>query len=280
MSVQAIAWVAKQECGGPSGKVLLYALANYADEHGRCWPSQKRLAEDTELSDRSIRTWIGKLAEMGLLCVEKEARGRSHPAVIVLNLAAAERRKQLPPENISAGNSCAKRRKLVQEKAETGSAPYKEEPSLEPSLEPSGARKRATRLPEGWRPSGEDWQYGLDLGLTSDECERLLRDMKDWSATAPAGKKLDWSRTWQVWVRREADKLGRKPAGSGSTPKKASVFVELGSDEWDAWKAYKGGARIPVHEARADDGTMRRGWYFESRWPPGMTTPTRTAVNA
>ena len=41
MSIQAVAWAISQRVGSPTGKVLLMCLANYVNEKGECWPSQK-----------------------------------------------------------------------------------------------------------------------------------------------------------------------------------------------------------------------------------------------
>jgi hypothetical protein len=58
MSIQAVAWAISQKVGSPTGKVLLICLANYADEHGICWPSQSTIAKETELSERSATIWL------------------------------------------------------------------------------------------------------------------------------------------------------------------------------------------------------------------------------
>jgi hypothetical protein len=50
MSWQATTWAMNQKVGNAGRKLLLLALANYADENGVCWPSQGRLSLDTEAS--------------------------------------------------------------------------------------------------------------------------------------------------------------------------------------------------------------------------------------
>jgi len=67
MSLQAITAALALRGFSSSEKLLLIAWANYADENGKCYPSQKRLAEDTGLSDRQIRTIAASLAERGLI---------------------------------------------------------------------------------------------------------------------------------------------------------------------------------------------------------------------
>ncbi len=70
MSFQAMAWAIEQRTGSPTAKLLLLILCNYADNDGVCWPSQQTLAEDTEMTDRTIRTALGTLIERQLVSVE------------------------------------------------------------------------------------------------------------------------------------------------------------------------------------------------------------------
>jgi pyocin large subunit-like protein len=50
MSVDALSWAKKQRAGSPAAKCVLMILADYADEHGVCWPSQETLARESEQS--------------------------------------------------------------------------------------------------------------------------------------------------------------------------------------------------------------------------------------
>jgi hypothetical protein len=70
MSWQATAWAEKQKTGSPSCKVLLLVLANYADEHGYCWPSQEKLAKGTEQSIDTIQRNARLLQAAGLVDLE------------------------------------------------------------------------------------------------------------------------------------------------------------------------------------------------------------------
>lgn len=88
MSIQAIAAaIAIQEIG-PTEKLLLIALANYADDKFTCWPSQVALARDTCLSERSIRTLMVGLEKRELVSREKRRRldGSRASDLIILHL--------------------------------------------------------------------------------------------------------------------------------------------------------------------------------------------------
>lgn len=67
MSVQAIALSLKTHGLKPSEKLLLLALANYADDAMKCWPSHKTLASDTGLTQRTILTTFKRLEAANLL---------------------------------------------------------------------------------------------------------------------------------------------------------------------------------------------------------------------
>jgi hypothetical protein len=74
VSWQATAWAAKQRTGSAARKVLLLVLANYADEHGICWPSQETLKVETELSEDTIQRHCKHLVRLGLLKVSRRRR--------------------------------------------------------------------------------------------------------------------------------------------------------------------------------------------------------------
>lgn len=71
MSVQAITWALAQTTGSPGSKAVLICLSNYADGEGRCFPGQRRLAENTEMGERTVRRHLADLEAAGLI-------GRTH----------------------------------------------------------------------------------------------------------------------------------------------------------------------------------------------------------
>lgn len=76
MSVQAITGALSIKDVSPSEKLLLIVLSNYADEEGKCWPSQSRLARDTCMSKRTIIRLFATLELKGLL--SRKARFRKN----------------------------------------------------------------------------------------------------------------------------------------------------------------------------------------------------------
>ncbi|MBX3751928.1 MAG: helix-turn-helix domain-containing protein, partial [Opitutaceae bacterium] len=89
MSWKASAWAKEQRLGSPAAKSILMCLADSADaDTAACWPSQARLAEDAEVSERTAREWLQRLEEWGL--IERQRRNRASGArasdMIVLKL--------------------------------------------------------------------------------------------------------------------------------------------------------------------------------------------------
>lgn len=75
MSLAALTWAFNQDLV-PAQKVVLLALADYADDQGRCWPGQETLTLKTSLSVRGIRSQIRALEERGLvLTIERRKEG-------------------------------------------------------------------------------------------------------------------------------------------------------------------------------------------------------------
>ena len=102
MSIKAVAWAIDARVGDPALKILLIAIANYADENRRAWPSQKRLAYDTEISERSVRRKLGDLEELGLITIEtrRHPNGEVATSVITLNTSGQSDRLSEPSAKI------------------------------------------------------------------------------------------------------------------------------------------------------------------------------------
>lgn len=134
MSIQAVAWAIEQKTGSPAGKVVLMCLANYADENGECWPSQATIAKETELSERSVREWLQRLEDAGL--IEREHRQRadgSRKSDLI--------RMKFQPANFSGRTQSNRQDVPIQPAAGSGLTTF--EPSVEPSDNYSTARTRA-----------------------------------------------------------------------------------------------------------------------------------------
>ncbi|MCB1476617.1 MAG: helix-turn-helix domain-containing protein [Rhodobiaceae bacterium] len=67
MSIGALDWASRQRVGDAQARFCLVALANYADERGRCFPSQALISSWTEIPERTVRRKLAMLEEKGLI---------------------------------------------------------------------------------------------------------------------------------------------------------------------------------------------------------------------
>lgn len=166
MSVQAITCALAIRGITASEKLVLLALANYADENMQCFPSQKRLADDTCLTERTMRTVIASLTERGMLSKVERRRPDGTRASDLFTLHfAGEVTPQAEiisagqqPENTSAYQPeiCApNNRKSTAHQAEIISGLTTFEPSLNHQLTPNpsspGARDYPSAFEAAWR---------------------------------------------------------------------------------------------------------------------------------
>ena len=69
MSIEALGWAKRQKCNTPTTKLVLFIMANYADEQHSCYPSEKHLGKICGITDRSVRRCITWLKENNLITV-------------------------------------------------------------------------------------------------------------------------------------------------------------------------------------------------------------------
>ena len=71
MSWSALAWASNQKTGNGTNKLVLIALANYADDNNSCFPSYKTLIILTELSQRTIARSLKQLEENSFITIKQ-----------------------------------------------------------------------------------------------------------------------------------------------------------------------------------------------------------------
>lgn len=88
MSMELMVKAMKAKVGNPLRKLVLIKLADNASDQGECWPSVPYIAEQCEISERSVQNHIKQLVEDGLVSVEvrKAATGLNRTNVYKLNL--------------------------------------------------------------------------------------------------------------------------------------------------------------------------------------------------
>jgi hypothetical protein len=95
MSVEAITWAFSQRVNHAGAKLLLVALANYANEDWEAYPSQLKLCAICDMSERAMRDNLTRLMELGCLKIERyKSRYGNH--LYVLDKLRKNDRQNLP----------------------------------------------------------------------------------------------------------------------------------------------------------------------------------------
>ena len=77
MSIAVMSRLFKAQIGSPSRKILAIRLGDFAEDEGRgIWPTVGRLANETELSERTVQRLLKEFVDEGLLIVVAEGGGR------------------------------------------------------------------------------------------------------------------------------------------------------------------------------------------------------------
>lgn len=104
MSHQATAWAIRQRGLKPAVKILLWHLADHHNPSFGCFPSQKRLAAECEISERTVGTHLRTLEDLGLIRrVKSRASGEFFRTEYELNFEYIH----TPPEKIADGEKHA-----------------------------------------------------------------------------------------------------------------------------------------------------------------------------
>lgn len=74
MSFRYLAWAQSAKTGSPSTKSVLMALCSIVNDDGIGFPSQQRIADDSELSVRSVKRAMTDLEKAGIITRERRYR--------------------------------------------------------------------------------------------------------------------------------------------------------------------------------------------------------------
>lgn len=112
MSFDALHWAAKQRPGNLAAKMVLLALANWADEGGCAYPSTAAIAEFGDMDHKTATTALDRLVTLGLVIDTGEREGRTKQIkVYKLNLESLPKTEssQKRKPSVSSGKAPQKR---------------------------------------------------------------------------------------------------------------------------------------------------------------------------
>ena len=186
MSIQAINAALDVHDIGPTRKWLLIVLANYANTDCQCWPSQETLAEDTELSERTIITALKELEVGGLIQREQRRDKGGHrlsDLITLLFLPArdAGRQKGLGAKSVGlAATDSEPNLQMTAGLPATVAGTYKDEPPMNHQEEPQLERAShtdvcAARIFMAAHPAHRA-RCGDDPGVIERELKSLAAD--------------------------------------------------------------------------------------------------------
>jgi hypothetical protein len=217
MSVKAMTWAFEQPISG-NEKVVLLALADFANDGGECWPSVRRIAEKAYISELTVRRIIALLIDSEFLKLTRRQSndGRSMSNLYQLQMEEGEGVQSVPLPY----HSCDRGR---------GSTVI---PTNEPSYEPSvnnnikGKVKKACRLPEDFMPDASCLRLAEELGMSA-QMENIKAAFFDYWRSAPGqrGVKLDWQATFRKWLRNQQQFNWRKGNAQKSTNSITNSFA-------------------------------------------------------
>ena len=98
MSVDATRWAWRAPVKNATQRLILLSLADRAGEHHTCYPSNKRLAEDTMLNLKTVQKSVCELIELGLIIDTGERKGNTKQ-IRVLQLVGVDSRECNEPKN-------------------------------------------------------------------------------------------------------------------------------------------------------------------------------------
>lgn len=250
MSAQAQGWAWKVRTGNPTLKAVLVAVANYADENGLCWPSQARLARDTELSERTIARSLASLEEAGVIERTRRSDEDGYRTSDMIRLNHAYGREspvgpkgltdtvsgRTPPTGHSRQKTCRESQGNLHRTSTSLS-------SLRSEREPTNVvkLKRKTRLTEDFTLTEQRLTKGLAKGLSEEEVRHEFGKFQDhFIGTGTAW--VDWDRCWSKWLATAVERGPRKAALSSGG---REAFTEF-----QVFKRYIAN----VQDRRGDDG--------------------------
>ena len=211
MSIKHILQAFEAKVGNSARKLVLIKLADNANDQGFCWPSHQYIADQCEISKRSVINHISALEEMGLVTVKKRKKesGGNHSNYYYLhfdgvkNLHGGSENSAPSPSENSAPITCH---------------------SLEPVKEPISDKaepkkeKRMTQLPDSFEPNANNIETAKKAGI---DIEYQLQQFKDWHL-AKGSKYKDWNRAFNTWIRKSVE-FNRGNTYQGNQPARRSI---------------------------------------------------------
>ncbi|WP_423209057.1 helix-turn-helix domain-containing protein [Paracoccus yeei] len=148
MSVKIMSAVFESETLGPTERLIMLALADHADDAGRCYPSLSRLQQRTGLSERAIQSNIRNLQSAGYITIIPGAgQGGANVYIVRPNPAA-----DAPPQQMHPRRKCTTPPQEVRPNPAADAPPQQMHPRRKCTTPPQEVRP--TPAADAPKPSG------------------------------------------------------------------------------------------------------------------------------
>lgn len=196
----------------PTQKAVLISLADNANDHGECWPSQPKIAERTCLNERTVRNAIRWLEEAGYLVADRSNGRHTRYVVTSTPEPRSTPESDSAPERHSGQprNVVPKPRNLVPEPRNVV-PPNRKEPSRSVrsnrKVDPTPA-DLLSGLPEKLIADFIKVRKAKKLPLTETAVEGLQREARKAGLSLEAAVRMCCERGWggfkADWVNRDS----------------------------------------------------------------------------
>lgn len=178
----------------PSEKLVLLALADWANDDGVCWPSIKKLSEKSSAGERSVQRAIKSLIAAGHLSRE------DRPGKGVL--FTVHPRQYDTPVNLAPVTPVSRRGVNL--------APNTSRHTTNSEANASSLvrAKPSKRCPDSWVPDGGVFEVGRKSGLSPGEIDGELEKLRDYEFRS---SKTDWNATARNWLRTAGTRNAKSP---------------------------------------------------------------------
>ena len=254
MSNRALTWAFGQPGISPGEKLVLLALADYADDDNHAWPRQATLVEKTNFSETSVRKHLASLTARGLIARRHRNGGHMRRRSDLYTLAVditvgaathppseAEGVKSAPAESAVG---------LPRNTPEHSLGMQRMEPSVEPTSEPSVTSPRSTAVDLESSVGGEFeefWDF-CRAKVDKKKCERrfaaaVKRGVDPRMIIRRWGDYLDATRTrdirhvkrpltWLIGENWNDDLEAERPVGAASHGAVGAADIRLEDKPW------------------------------------------------
>lgn len=147
MSIEALNWAFNMELPNSGMKCVLLTLANYCNEYGEAYPSQKEIAKKSCLSERGVRDNLARLEELEVITRIPRTRSNGSYTTDLFRINVG---MKLPAAESADGKNFQTQRQILPNPAADSAAP---EPSLTTTITksnlPAHAQAREALVAEG-----------------------------------------------------------------------------------------------------------------------------------